>query len=119
MYLHGILRQGHTNRGQLLGASAGVGAGASSTLSWTDHFAGPNHCDLPRIVRDQRGDYVGTGVIDPRSSDIIVAAGFERMRFGQRMDIGVKAEAMQDFNRNFSKDVPNLNLQLNARLHPW
>jgi len=120
VYLHGILRQGHTNRGQLLGASAGVGAAAASTISWTRYTQqGRTTATFRRIVRDQQGDFVGTGVINPRGSDIIVAAGLERMRFGRRADIGAKVEAMQDFNRNFSKDVPNLNLQLNARLHPW
>ncbi len=120
IYLHTILRQGHTNRGQLLGASPGVGAAAASTISWTRYSQqGRTTATLRRIVRDQRGDYVGTGVLDPRPSDVIVAAGLERMRFGRRFDIGLKAEAMQDFNRNFSKDLPNLNLQLNARVHPW
>ena len=60
-----------------------------------------------------------TGIIDPHSSDVIVAAGLERMRFGRLVDIGATIQAMQDFNRNFSKDVANLNLQFTARLHAW
>ncbi len=36
VYVHSPLRQGHTNRGQLLGASPGVNAAAASTLAWTD-----------------------------------------------------------------------------------
>jgi len=48
----------------------------------------------------------------------VIAAEMERMRFGRYVDYGVKAGIMQDFNRNFSKDVANLNLQLTARLHP-
>jgi hypothetical protein len=72
-----------------------------------------------RIVRDQSGNFVQTGLVNPRGSDVIIAAGFERMKFGRRLDIGGKIEAMQDFNRNFSKDVPNLNLQITTRLHPW
>jgi hypothetical protein len=39
------------------------------------------------------------------------------MRFGRRLDFGTKVEMMEDFNHNFSKDVPNLNVQLTARLH--
>ena len=35
VYLHSTLRQGHTNRGQLLGAYPGAGAAAASTIAWT------------------------------------------------------------------------------------
>jgi hypothetical protein len=120
IYLHNILRQGHTNRGQLLGVSAGAGAAAASVVSWSRYSGrGRTSIFLRRIVRDQRGDYAGTGLVEPRTSDVIVSAGLQRMRFGRYSDFGWKVEAMQDFNHNFSKDVPNLNLQLTARLHAW
>jgi hypothetical protein len=120
IYTHSTLRQGHTNRGQLLGASAGAGWAAASSIAWTRYSPDSRTtATLRRIVRDQRGDFQVTGVFDPRSSDVIVAAGLERMRFGRRADIGAKVEAMQDFNRNFSRDVPNLNLQITTQLHPW
>jgi hypothetical protein len=120
IYVHYTLRQGHTNRGQLLGASPGAGWGAATTIAWTRYApATRTTATLRRIVRDQRGDFPVTGIVDPHGSDVIVAAGLERMRLGRRVDLGAKVEAMQDFNRNFSKDVPNLNVQLTARLHPW
>jgi hypothetical protein len=120
IYSHSTLRQGHTNRGQLLGASAGVGWAAASSLSWTRYSSGSKTAaTLRRIVRAQRGDFQNTGIVDPRGSDVIVAAGLERMRFGRRADIGASFQLMQDFNRNFSKDAANLNLQLTTRLHPW
>lgn len=120
VYVHYILLQGHTNRGQLLGASPGAGWAAASTLSWTRYSPlRRTTATMRRIVRAQRGDFPTTGAVDSRGSDVIFAAGFERMRFGRRVDLGWRIEAMQDFNRNFSKDVPNLNMQLTARLHPW
>jgi hypothetical protein len=120
IYLHATLRQGHTNRGQLLGASPGAGWAAASTVAWTRYSSAVRTTmTFRRIVRDQRGDFQVTGIVDPHGSDVIVAAGLEQMRFGRLVDVGGKVEAMQDFNRNFSKDVPNLNLQLSARLHPW
>lgn len=120
VYVHFTLRQGHTNRGQLLGASPGVGAAAASTLSWTRYSARSRMAlTLRRIVRDQRGNYPVNGVVDPRGSDVIVAAGLEGTRFGRVIDFGARVEAMDDLNRNFSRDVPNLNLQLMARLHQW
>jgi hypothetical protein len=120
IYVHSTLRQGHTNRGQLLGASPGAGWAAASTLSWTRYSsAARTTVTMRRIVTDQRGNYQVTGIVDPRSSDVIVATGVERMRLGRRADYGARVEGMQDFNRNFSKDVMNLSLQLSVRLHPW
>jgi capsule assembly protein Wzi len=118
VYLHSPLRQGHTNRGQLLGASAGVNAAAASSLAWTRYSrAGRTTITLRRIVRDQEGDYYLTGLTNPRGSDVLVAAGFERMRYGRMVDLGAKIEVMDELNRNFVRDVGNLNLQLTARLH--
>jgi hypothetical protein len=118
IYEHGILSQGHTNRGQLLGASAGVGAAAASTISWTCYSPrGQSTFLLRRIVRDQANVFAANGTVTPALSDVTISAGAERMRFGRRLDFGTKVELMEDFNHNFSKDVPNLNLQLTARLH--
>ena len=120
VYVHATLRQGHTNRGQLLGASPGAGWAAASTLSWTRYSpSNRTSATVRRIVRDQRGDFHISGAVDPRGSDVIVAAGIERKRFGRRVDVGAHLELMQNFNRNFSRDVPSLNLQFNAQLHPW
>jgi hypothetical protein len=120
VYLHFTLRQGHTNRGQLLGASAGVAAAAASTLSWTRYSAsGRTAFTFRRIVRNDAGDYPGNGIVNPRASDVLIAVGAERMRFGRFVDYGAKIEAMDELNRNFTNDVANLNLQITARLHPW
>src|SRR6266550_3550019 len=118
VYVHSPLRQGHTNRGQLLGASPGVNAAAASTLAWTRYSrTGRTSFTLRRIVRDQAGDYYLTGVTNPRGSDVLLAAGFERMRYGRVVDLGGKIEAMDELNRNFVRDVSNLNLQLTVRFH--
>ena len=117
IYVHSQLRQGHTTRGQLLGASAGVGAAAASTISWTRYSpSGRSTFLLRRIVRDQPNLAPFT-MVSPAMSDVTISAGAERMRFGRRVDFGAKVEMMEDFNHNFSKDVPNLNVQLTARLH--
>jgi hypothetical protein len=118
VYLHSPLRQGHTNRGQLLGASAGVNAAAASSLAWTRYSrTGRTTVTLRRIVRDQEGDYYLTGLTNPRGSDVLVATGIERMSYGTHVDLGGKIEVMDELNRNFMRDVGNLNLQLTARLH--
>jgi hypothetical protein len=118
VYIHYTLRQGHTNRGQLLGASPGVYAAAASSLAWTRYARSDRTTfTLRRIVRDQEGDYFLTGATKPRGSDVLIAAGLERMRYGRIVDLGGKIEAMDELNRNFVRDVGNLNLQLTARLH--
>jgi hypothetical protein len=120
VYVHAPLRQGHSNRGQLLGASAGVGAAAASTISWTRYSRrGRTSFLLRRIVQDQANVFAGDGTVTPALSDVIVSAGAERMRFGRRVDLGAKAELMEDFNRRLAKNTPNLNLQVTARLHSW
>lgn len=121
IYVHSQLRQGHTNRGQLLGASAGVAAAAASTISWTRYSSrGRTTFLLRRILRDQPNVFAANGTVTPTISDVTISAGAERMRFGQRLDFGAKVEAMEDYNHNFTKgdDVPNLNVQLTVRLHP-
>lgn len=120
IYVHSTLRQGHTNRGQLLGASPGAPWAAASALSWTRYSpVARTTVTLRRIVRDQIGAFQINGIVDPHGSDVIVASGLERTQLGRHVDLGAKVEAMQDFNRNFSTDVPNLNLQLSLRLHAW
>lgn len=119
VYVHTTLRQGHTNRGQLLGASPGVFAAAASTIAWSRYSPhGRTTVTLRRIVQDQAGNYYLGGAVDPRASDVIVAAGLERMRYGRLLDFGGSVEAMDDLNRNFSHDIANLNLQLTVRFHP-
>lgn len=134
VYLHSPLRQGHTNRGQLLGTSAGVAAGAASTLSWTRYSPiGRTGVTLRRIVRDQAGNYLNSilrfanynplppGFVVPpnRTTDVIVAVGAERMQFTKYGDFGARLEVMENYNRNFTSDVANLNLQIMARVRQW
>jgi len=133
VYLHSPLRQGHTNRGQLLGASPGVGAAAASVISWTRYSpAGRTALTFRRIVRDQAGNYLGLiktfpvkppplnpEVINPKGSDVIVALGLEKMRFGNRLDMGARLEAMENYNRNFSSNLGNMSFQVFARIHPF
>ena len=120
IYVHGQLRQGHTQRGQILGSSAGFQAGAASIVSWTSYApSSRTSVALRRIVRGQQGNFGNTGVVTGRSPDVIVAAAVERTRMRRAVDYGARVEVMQNFNRDFKRDVPNLNLQLTVRLKPW
>jgi hypothetical protein len=119
VYLHGTLRQGHTNRGQLLGAYPGVGSAAGSVFSWTRYSTDRRTTfSFRRILRNQVGDLPATGVETPKGLDVIVAAGAEQLRYGRYLDYGARLEVMDDLNRNFQNDVGNLNFQVTLRLHP-
>ena len=118
VYVHSRLRQGHTNRGQLLGAYPGAGNAAGSVLAWSRYSPhAQTTFSMRRIVRDQIGEFDKTGIVTENVSDVIVALGAERTQYGTYMDFGGRIQVMDDLNRNFSSDVGNLNLQLSLRLH--
>lgn len=134
VYLHSPLRQGHTNRGQLLGTSAGVAAAAASTLSWKRYSgSGRTGVNFRRVIRDQAGDYRDLLRLEPgvptfpgkdsipaeKRTDVIVALGLERLQFTRYGDFGATITVMQNYNRNFSDNIANLNVQLMARLRAW
>src|SRR5678816_1038050 len=78
MYVHGLIRQGHTYKGQMLGADVGVGTGAGSVTA-VDHFTpkGRWTASWTRIVRQENGDYTLLGVRSPRSIDVTHAVGYD------------------------------------------
>jgi hypothetical protein len=63
IYFHSPTRQGHTNRGQLLGADIGVGAAAAATLRLDHYSTGGRWAAFAR--RNLRGEQSDP---NPRSS---------------------------------------------------
>ena len=116
MYVHGLLRQGHTYKGQLLGADAGVGTGAGSVVA-VDHFMknGSWTASWHRVINQEDGNYVATGIRMPRSIDVSHALGFETTRFVRGFDVTGGLTLVRDFNRNFLSDVTNLNALVGVR----
>jgi hypothetical protein len=115
IYFHGLIRQGHTNRGQLLGANVGVGSAAGSTVA-VDHFStrGSWTASWVRDVNRENGNYLLLGVRNPRSMDVSHALGFEMTRFLDAIDLTGGLTFVRDFNRNFTSDVNNLNVTLSV-----
>ena len=110
-YTHSTLKQGHTNRGQLLGANAGLG-GAASVLSWTRYSqSGLTGLSFRRVVRMDKPGFTS----DPKGSDVMTSAAFERTRIRNQNEYGFRIEGTANFNRNFANDAMNLNLQLFTR----
>lgn len=112
VYLHSVLRQGHTNRGQLLGADVGVGSGAGSTIA-VDRYTsnGSTTWEWTRSIGHERGIYYLTGTELPRDKDVLHTLSFERLDFRGRVDVRTKVSLTADLNRNFQSDVYNVNVQ--------
>ena len=123
VYLHGMIRQGHTERGQLLGANVGVGAAAGSTLA-VDHYwpTGKWTASWTRDLNRERGDFHVSGVTDPLSMDVSHSLGFEMTRFVRGFDVTTGLTLVRDFNRDYSVDASNINAIVGVRYvteHPY
>jgi hypothetical protein len=117
IYVHGTMRQGHTSRGQLLGADVGVGAASGSTIRW-DRYRAQGHTafSLNRVVRQERGDFYADGSADPKSSDVQYALEASRMRRLRKLEVTAGMAVVYGLNRNFRKDATNVSAVLRARV---
>jgi hypothetical protein len=118
LYVHGVIPQGHTNRGQPLGADAGIGAGAGFTFAW-ERFSprGRSSWALTRTVRQEMGTFYFNGIQNKRSSDVQVGLGMERIRYISRFELGTAANLIHERNRDFRSDAWNLNALVSVRYH--
>jgi hypothetical protein len=110
IYVHQPIRQGHTNRGQLLGADIGVAAAAASTVRW-DHYSSRGRWALfwRRNVRQETSDPPLRAPNSPQVSDVLHAFGFERLKFTRRFDVTTSLTLMRNLSRNFSDSRFNAN----------
>jgi hypothetical protein len=117
IYVHGPLLQGHTNRGQLLGADVGVDAAAASTVRW-DHYSSLGRWAIfwRRNLRHESGDPLLTGPSVSQASDVLHAIGIERLRFTRKYDFTSSLTLMRDFSRDFANSRFNANLILGITL---
>jgi hypothetical protein len=108
---HSHIQQGHTNRGQLLGADVGAGAAAGSTIRW-DHYSTGGRWAVfwHRDLRQETADPNLTQPSTRQVSDVIQAVGFERLKFTRLFDITTAVTLMREFDRNFDHSLSNLNL---------
>ena len=117
IYVHSVSRQGHTNRGQLLGADIGVGAAAASTVRW-DHYSSQGRWGIfwHRDVREETGDPTLTRPSVRQVSDVIQALGFEKLQFTKLFDITTSLTLMRDFDRYFDHSLSNINAAVSITL---
>ncbi|MDP3772823.1 MAG: hypothetical protein Q8Q85_00995 [Gemmatimonadales bacterium] len=110
LYVHFQQPQGHTQYGQILGAPDGYG-GASSFLAVDFlHPKGRWSVAWNRSVRGTQGPYLSDGSVDPRGGiDVVHSVAVEGLLFREAFDLSGGLTAALDLNRNFRRDVFNLN----------
>jgi len=116
IYLHGLIRQGHTYRGQLLGANVGVGAAAGSTLA-IDHYTPIGRWTLSwvRDLSQENGNFPLYGAREPRTMDVSHSLGLEVTRLVRGFDVTTGLTFVRDFNRDFARDASNINAIVGVR----
>ena len=114
-YVHSNQRQGHTERGQILGAAAGNGG--SGTLLAVDryHLNGRWTVFWSRELRQDIGSFWTTGVRTSSGFDVQHALGGEVVKFGERFDITAGITGVYNLSRNFGNDAFNLNAHFSVR----
>jgi hypothetical protein len=119
IYVHGILLQGHTDRGQVLGSDTGVGSGGGSLIAW-DRYSkrGATSISWTRTIREQNGTFYYSGITDPRANDVQNALTFVRMRYLGTAEFTTGVTMVREFNRDFRADAWNMNLLFGFRLRP-
>lgn len=110
VYVHTFIRQGHTNRGQLLGADVGVGSAGASTVRW-DHYSSAGRWGIfwRRDLRKETSDPTLTAPTVQQIADVVHALGFERLRFTRRFDVTTSLTLMRDFSRDYNVSRSNIN----------
>lgn len=112
-YIHYLSRQGHTHRGQILGAPAAYGGAGATVAVDRYHPGGRWSVSWKRTLRESRGDFLTTGeVVRP---DVMQSLRAEALVFRGGWDVTAAVEGVYNFNRDFTSDVVNLNASLGLR----
>jgi len=121
LYWHGGVKQGHTNRGQILGSPAAYGGSAfmlaiDSYGSW-----GRWSASLLREARDEgfavcTTSACGTPTADGLTQDVMYSLGGEALWFKGRWEWTGGLTVTWNLNRNFESDRWNLRPALRSRV---
>lgn len=113
VYVHYVLRQGHTFKGQPLGADAGLGSGAGSVVA-VDRYAASGRTSIVwrRSVAHSQGRFYLTDIETDEAPDILQNLSVETVRFRGALQLSLSGGLTMNFNRNFGSDVFNLGLKV-------
>ena len=116
IYVHGRWRQGHTQRGQLLGADVGVGSAAGMTVA-VDHLTRGGRWTAwwARDLRQEAGQYAFDSTRTSRDMDVAHTLGLERLLFAGPADITVGLAGVYELNRAMRADEFNASFTVGIR----
>lgn len=113
-YTHGRVAEGHTNRGQLLGAPISGGSGAAQWLTYSRHQPdGRWSFHAGRKLLYERGRFPRIDVPEDGLPEAVVETGVSRLLFSRRADVEFQVNAMVFLNRGQGDDA---NVSLGARV---
>lgn len=118
IYLHQPLLQGHTYRGQLLGANVGAGSGGAFLVAVERYSPrGKWKIMTSRVTqREQPGTVTEpVSALAPRAIDVQSSVGAELTRFVGSFDISGRVVLTSELNRYFLSDKANANFALTVR----
>lgn len=116
IYLHGVHRQGHTFRGQMLGADVGPGSGGAQSFA-VERFTtrGRMTAFVTRAVSREVVTQYQSGPETPRPVDVMNSVGIEALRFIGPVDVLGRIVLTTELNRNFTGDRTNGSFVLGLR----
>jgi hypothetical protein len=112
-YLHGQMAQGHTNRGQVIGADAGVGTGGGLIVAW-DSFSPRRSFTITgsQTIIGQTATVSLNGLPYPAANTIAYALGVDAARIFSNVELGWGVAIERQVNRTVDTHPWNLNTSL-------
>ena len=114
-YTHFAARQGHTNRGQILGSPAAFGGAGGTVAVERYHRDGRWTVSWTRTLRQETIASINDAGQTPAELDVIHALGVDGVWFAGGLEITGGVAGAYEFARNFADDAFNLNVQLGVR----
>ncbi len=116
IFVHGILRQGHTYRGQLLSANVGPGSGNAQSVGF-DRFTTNGRMSFYFSRVTQYEDRIGltAPASGTRDVDVMNSLGAEVSRFLGHVDMTLRLVLTRELGRYLEDDASNANLGVTLR----
>ena len=118
VYLHGAVRQGHTHRGELLGAPVGAGSAAGSAVWWETYSpAGKWEARASRTVTRDFGTFHVNEQRTQSSPGVAYEVAAAWLQFTRLGDLGAGVALVRELNRYFTKSGWNAQIRFGLQRH--